>query len=217
MQIFIWLYGNYLFILQPMVNSTIKKKKCKCGKEGECSRFPTMGFDGYFYLHAPEEIKLRQGLKAKRTYQNRLQRQKKTLLSRKLHEADKMVKEGENGQETAVITPQWQWFLDRREELTGFCSCGCGTLSSKKDDKYFHCSIAHILQKSKVKSMALHPLNWIELNFWDGHHSNFDNQSNELWEGMACWDEIVFKFKKMYPEIPDYEKRWIPQILLNQI
>lgn len=196
--------------------STIKvNNHCQC--KPDCPLWKSRGFGKYNYNHAPEELKLKMGEKAKRSWQNRATKQKKAILSRKLHEADKMVKERENGQETPLITPQWQWFLDRRDELTGFCSCGCGTLSSKKDDKYFHCSIAHILQKSKVKSMALHPLNWIELNFWDGHHSNFDNQSNELWEGMACWDEIVFKFKKMYPEIPDYEKRWIPQILLNQI
>ena len=194
-----------------MAFSTIIKKKCKC-KEG-CPKWPSFGFDGYFYSHAPQEIKDRQGEKAKKSYQSRLNRAKKGVLSRKLHDAQKEA----DGQETPKITPQRQWFLYRRKELTGICQCGCGTPSSKNDDKYFHCSIAHILPKSKVKSMALHPLNFIELNFWDGCHANFDNRSSDLWEGMGCWHEIVYKFKKMYPEIPDYEKRWIPQILLNQI
>lgn len=197
-----------------MTYSTIKKNKCKCGK---CNYYPTLGFDGYFYLHAPEEIKERQGVKAKRSYQNKAKRQRQAVLSRKLHEVSKTVAEKISAKNEAEITPHRQWFLDRRKEMKGFCVCGCSRWSSKKDDKYFHCSIAHILEKSKVKSMALHPLNWIELNFWDGCHGNFDNRSSELWEGMACWDEIVFKFKTMYPLIPDYEKRWIPQVLLNTL
>ncbi len=198
-----------------MAYSTITPKKCKC--KPDCPQWPTTSFGGYFYLHAPDEIKSAQGEKARRCYQNKAKRQRESVLSRNLHKAANDAQKQESATNEAEITPQRQWFLERRKEMSGFCVCGCGKWSSKRDDKYFHCSIAHILPKAKVKSVAQHPLNWIELNFWDGCHSNFDNKSSDDWENMACWDEIVWKFKQMYPLIPDYEKRWIPQVLLNTL
>lgn len=106
-----------------------------------------------------------------------------------------------------------QWFLDRRKEMTGVCECGCGKPSSKKDDQWFKSSIAHILPKSKVKSVATHPLNWIEMNHWDGCHTNMDNKGSDLWPNMACWDIIVQRFLLMYPSINPKERRHIPQVL----
>jgi hypothetical protein len=38
-----------------MRNSTIKIKKCKCSED--CDKYPTMGYAGYYYSHAPDVIK----------------------------------------------------------------------------------------------------------------------------------------------------------------
>ena len=191
-------------------NSIIKQKKCKCGT---CDKYPRIGYNGYCSVKCmPEDVQQMGKWKNKAIH-----KRNKAVLSTISRNVYKHLENSVSAEKTAVISPQMQWFLDRRKEMTGFCVCGCGLRSSKNDGKYFHCSVGHILQKAKVKSMALHPLNWVELNFWDGCHSNFDNRSSDLWEGMACWDEIVSKFKAMYPLIPDYEKRYIPQVLLNQL
>lgn len=191
-------------------NSTIKQKRCK---NENCQRFPRLGYNGFCSVKCmPEEVQ-----QMDKWNKTTVQKRKRSILGLNSRELYKHQLEVLSAKNEAVITPQRQWFLDRRKEMTGFCVCGCGLRSSKNDDKYFHCSVGHILKKAKVKSMALHPLNWIELNFWDGCHGNFDNRSSDLWEGMACWDEIVTKFKAMYPLIPDYEKRFIPQVLLNQL
>ena len=53
--------------------STIKKKKCKCG---ECDKFPTLGYNGYFSAHAPQEIKDKVGTKREVAQRNRNARNK---------------------------------------------------------------------------------------------------------------------------------------------
>lgn len=83
------------------------------------------------------------------------------------------------------------WFDDRQEELTGTCQCGCGRPSSKFDKKNFRSSICHILPQRLFPSVALHPLNFVERNFWEGCHANMDNRSMDLWPNMADWDDIA--------------------------
>lgn len=100
-----------------------------------------------------------------------------------------------------------QWFKDRRKELTGTCMCGCGQTTTKADDKFYKHSICHILPKAKFKSVATHKLNYIELSFWDGCHSNMDNRSMELWPNMECWPLIVERVQQMEQQLTDAEKR----------
>ncbi len=71
-------------------NSTIKQKHCACSPD--CKKFPTTGFAGFYYSHAPLDVKERMGLKAKKSYQNRREKQQKANLSRRLHDASKEVK-----------------------------------------------------------------------------------------------------------------------------
>lgn len=108
----------------------------------------------------------------------------------------------------------WDWFKERRKEMKGKCS-HCGNPSSKKDDDKFHFSIAHILPKSLFPSIATHPDNWIELCFWGNScHTNFDNSTIDLID-MNCFDEIIEKFIRLYPNIIPEERRRIPQILIE--
>ena len=110
-----------------------------------------------------------------------------------------------------------RWFLDRRKEMIGVC-VNCGRPSCKNDDKYYKFSLAHLLPKAYVKSVATHPSNFLELCFWGDNscHTNFDNGMLDLTQ-MNCWDEIVRKFQEMYPSISREEKRRIPEILLQYI
>jgi len=110
-----------------------------------------------------------------------------------------------------------RWFGDRRLEMTGYCS-NCGRRSSKHDDIYYKFSIAHILPKAYFKSVQTHPDNWIEICFWgDGScHTNMDNCTLDMIE-MACWNEIVIKFQKLYPLLTDKEKSRVPDIFLKYL
>lgn len=109
-----------------------------------------------------------------------------------------------------------RWFKERRNEMTGFCD-NCGGKTSKDDDKYYKFSIAHLLPKAYVKSVATHPSNWLELcHFGNGCHSQMDNKMLDLID-MHCFDKIVTRVSEMYPQIAQEERRRIPSILLEYI
>lgn len=109
-----------------------------------------------------------------------------------------------------------RWFEDRRKEMTGRCD-NCGGKTCKDDDKYYKFSIAHILPKAYVKSVATHPKNFLELcHFGNGCHSQMDNKLLDLID-MNCFDKIVERVTEMYPQIAPEEKRRIPAILREYI
>jgi hypothetical protein len=70
-----------------MSYSSIKRKKCKCSED--CNKFPTLGYGGYFSLHAPAEIKERVGTKKDVAKRNKNARNKASNLLHKDSEADK--------------------------------------------------------------------------------------------------------------------------------
>jgi len=109
-----------------------------------------------------------------------------------------------------------RWFEDRRKEMTGKCD-NCGGKSCRDDDKYWKFSIAHLMPKAYIKSVATHPDNWLELcHFGNGCHSMMDNKMLDLTE-MSCWDKIITRFVSMYPSIDKKERRRIPNVLLQYI
>lgn len=99
-----------------------------------------------------------------------------------------------------------KWFQARRKEMTGTCQCGCGTKSSKHEDDHFRSSAAHIFPQRLFPTIQFHPLNWVERNFWEGHHSNMDNRSMELWPNFADWDDIKEKFHILSPLLTEKER-----------
>lgn len=110
-----------------------------------------------------------------------------------------------------------KWFEDRRKEMTGKCVF-CGGKTQKHDDDTYKRSIAHLLPKreSMFPSIAKHPDNWLELCFYGNScHTNFDNGiiTWELLHDSKEWEIIVGKFKKIYPYIPENEKKNIPELL----
>lgn len=110
-----------------------------------------------------------------------------------------------------------RFFEEARKRMTGKC-WNCGAKSCKDDDKWYRASIAHILPKAYVPSVATHEKNWIELCFWGENscHTQMDNKMLDMTD-MNCWDTIVERFQAMYPYIAKEERKRIPQILLNYI
>lgn len=127
----------------------------------------------------------------------------------------------ERGDEKEIKPKQYnaeleRWFKERRKEMTGFCK-HCKGKTTKADDKFYKASIAHILPKRLFKSVATHPLNWVELCFWGNScHTNFDNNMLDIIE-LNCFNEVIEKFIAMYPSIDAKEKRYIPKTLLQYI
>lgn len=100
-----------------------------------------------------------------------------------------------------------KWFKARRRELIGVCQCGCGRPSSKNDDANFRASIAHVFPKAAFPSVAYHPLNFVERNYWDGCHANMDQQGLDKWPAMADFEDIKERFYILAPLLTD-EERW---------
>lgn len=105
-----------------------------------------------------------------------------------------------------------KWFLDRHEEMQGWCR-NCGAPSEKNKSSY-KCSIAHILPKAYFPSIATNIHNYIELCFYSNScHTNLDNSIIAI-EDLLCFPEIVEKFIAMYPNIAEAEKKRIPPSLM---
>lgn len=192
-----------------MTFSTIKRKTCK--EEG-CTRMPSIGYFGFCFTHAPQEIKDRVGNKRAVSIRNKA---KNALLTRKVHLVQKAVNKPKDDLNNELEL----WFLARRHEMKGKCVCGCNSKSSKDDDKYYKYSAGHVLAKSKFESIALHPDNFVELAFWGGCHSILDDKGYEYCKETKpiLWAIIVEKFKILYPNIAESELRLIPQILLDTL
>jgi hypothetical protein len=99
-----------------------------------------------------------------------------------------------------------KWFADVREKLTGYCQCGCGNISQKKDDMFFRSSCCHIFPKSKFHSIKFHRLNFVERAFFGGCHSQLDDRSISNWVNMADWYDIKRKFNILAPLLTEQEK-----------
>lgn len=109
----------------------------------------------------------------------------------------------ERGEDDSLLE---KWFQARRKQLLGVCQCGCAKKSSKYDNDNFRSSIAHVFPKAIFDSVKLHPLNYVERNFWDGCHANFDNRGMDLWPMYADWDNIKEIFHELSPLLTDEER-----------
>lgn len=103
-------------------------------------------------------------------------------------------------------TVKEKWFKARRREMVNVCQCGCARKSSKFEDENFRSSICHIFPQRLFESVQFHPLNWVERNFWEGCHSNMDNQSMDKWPLFADWEDIKERFHILSPLLTDEER-----------
>lgn len=184
-------------------NSTITQKKCKCSPD--CNLYPDLGFRGYSRFHLPEKEK--EILEVKKKRKNAL---KSDLI--KLRNTPDIVEGGKPPKDYAVLD---RWFKERQKEMTGRCANCSG--KSEKYSQMYKCSIAHLLPKKLFKSVATHPDNWIELCFYGNScHTNFDNHMID-WVELNCFDTVIKKFAKIYPDIAESERRHIPAVLMEYL
>lgn len=109
-----------------------------------------------------------------------------------------------------------EWFRQGDREATGKCR-HCGGRTCKGDPLYFKHSQAHILPKRLFPSVAAHPLNRIELCFWENNcHGNLDDGKLDLID-LNCFNEVIEKFIAIYPAIDPKERRHIPDILRQYV
>ena len=109
-----------------------------------------------------------------------------------------------------------RWFQARRKEMGGHC-LHCGEKTTKHQDQWYKCSVAHLLPKNLFKSVKTHPLNWIELCFWKNNcHANYDNHIIDITE-LNCYDLVIERFIAMYPDINPKERKYIPDVLLQYV
>jgi hypothetical protein len=113
-------------------------------------------------------------------------------------------------------TVLWEWFKERRTEMTGKCQ-HCQGKTERDSGGRFHYSIAHLFCKAYYPSIATHPENWLELCYYNNScHTNLDNSHLSL-SDLNCFDEVVRKFCILYPLMKREEKRRVPPFLLQYL
>lgn len=99
-----------------------------------------------------------------------------------------------------------EWFQGCRQEMTGYCQCGCGNESQKWSEATFGFSIAHIFPKKKFPHLATLIWNWVERAWIGGCHSVMDEAGMDKWPGMADWETIKEKVRLMEPYLTEKDK-----------
>lgn len=172
--------------------STITKKKCKCSEH--CDKWPSMGYSGFYSLHAPQELKDKIGSKnkvAKRNKNNRM------ALGRKLmHEQDK-------------VDPDKKlmelWFAKIAVEIRQHPYCWeCNAWIAPE---FYRSASAHIFPKTPnggFPSVAVHPMNYLILGASCGCH--YKTHRLDTFCQMAIWKEAVDRFKEFESLITESHK-----------
>lgn len=180
-----------------MAYSSIVKKRCKCG----CDKWPTLGWDGYFAGHAPQELKDKKGSKKQVSDKNRYARNKvRCLLPSK--EKDNLQELWFSMVANEIEKNPYCWetgdFIQKEYKLFG-------TNTVKNNYRNASC---HILPKSIFPSVSTHPLNFLILSASNGSHDK--THRLDTFSKMKVWPIAVERFKKIEPYIKERHK------LLNQ-
>lgn len=118
----------------------------------------------------------------------------------------KKIQEEKEAKESGEDQVMNNFFEAMRKKLTGTCACGCGQNSQKQDDTFYRFCICHIFPKKDFESIKTNPLNWVERTFWQGHHTNFDEQGVDKWPMYEDWPVIKEKFHELAPLLTDEER-----------
>lgn len=179
--------------------STIKKKKCRCG----CDRYPTLGYGGYAYKCAPEQIIEKVGTKREVQKKNKANR---LALGRKLHKV----------QNEVTRKTLNEWFNDIEERHSdGGTGCACWECGSWIPPKFFRHATAHLLPKKTFKSVATHELNYMILGAGCGCHAKTDRLDQFV--RLRIWPEAARRIKVMMPLLPFEELQYISSQLLAEL
>lgn len=195
---------NHDFFRMQNRNSTIKKKKCKCG----CDKYPSFGYPGYFSAHLPEELRKAHPERYQKSRIKRNKAQGLNKISREVHSFQQQ-------KNWASITLKMlldTFYTEKRRKMTGKC-IECGAKTNVEDDKYYRWSICHIVPKSLVPSVATNLENWIEL--CQNCHEEFDNTFEKA-ANMKCFEEAKRKFELFKHLIPADELRKVSHYLTSE-
>lgn len=180
--------------------STIVRKKCKCS-EG-CKMFPSIGWEGYFSGHAPDELKEKKGTKAKVAARNKAN---KNALSRKLHDV----------QDQAERIDLNEWFNRIELKHSNGKGCYCMECGEWIPQQYMRHATAHLLPKKIFKSVATHELNYLILGAGCGCHQKTDRLDKFC--KMKVWPEALRRIRIMMPLLPFDELKYISNAYLSAI
>lgn len=181
-----------------MAFSSIQRKKCKCG----CHRWPAIGYAGYAAVCAPQELKDKIGSRKKVAAKNKANR---SALSRKLHIEQSFVDNKELN----------QWFADIERKHSNGKGGYCMETGDWIPQQYMRHATAHLLPKSKFKSVATHELNYLILSAHNGSHQKTDRI--DTFVKMKVWPEAARRIKIMMPLLPFDELKYISSQLLAEL
>ncbi len=182
-----------------MTYSSIARKKCKCG----CNRYPTLGYAGYSYNCAPQEVKDAVGAKRQVAIKNK---NKRMAIGRKLHKVQNEVRR---------LTLN-EWFLEiaDKHSIDGQ-GCACMECGGWIPFEYMRHATAHLLPKKIFHSIETHELNYLILGAGCGCHAKTDRL--DLFVKMKIWPEAARRIKIMMPILPFDELKFISSQLLAEL
>ena len=120
------------------------------------------------------------------------------------------------------ITPDFElkaWFDHRMKTCQPICAnCGIEAKWVNKEPylKLFKAAQAHLLPKRHFWSLKLHELNGMVLFAGYSGICNCHDVFDSSWDAaskMNIWEEVIRRFKIMYPLIPTVEHQFIPKQL----
>lgn len=178
--------------------SSIVRKKCKCSPQ--CNKYPSIGYKGYYYSHATNEIIEEVGTKRKVAIKNRNNR---LALSAKLRKVQKEV--------DGVNNDLKLWFSYHMHTSEKKCE-NCGADLSHYSEKDWRGSQHHIIDKSQINgcpSVATEILNHLVLCRWMCHPQWHTNYSNA--EKMPVFRLALEKFQLFKNNIDKSELHKLPK------
>lgn len=147
-------------------------------------------------------------------FQNRPLPQKKIYQIKKVSDkkAAKIKEQKQQGTDNELDL----FFNAMRKRCKGKCLF-CNEVTTYKNDELWRISIAHLLEKSKFKSVATHESNWIEL-CWNCHRKLDDGIITwELLHDSKEWSIIEEKLLEVLPLVAEHERKHKPYSKLIEL
>lgn len=186
--------------------STIKKKKCKCNN---CNKMPSIGYDGWYYLHAPEKIKEKQDAKTKK--------QRSDANEKKLSKVRSLINTEANIEGIVSYLNKGElqeWFEYHLANSNKRCE-NCGVSLAHYNRLDLRASQHHIIEKSPTNgcpSVATELLNHAEIGKWCCHSQLHTSNANMV--KMPVFPLLKERFLLFKDKIALHEIKKIPDCFL---
>lgn len=194
-----------------MAYSTIKKKTCRVP---DCTNYPGFGMAGFCYKHIPEEVA--QEIKVERDNARK-------KANARVADKAKLRKLGRLSHNENDLELFFKLQMNERLPICENCGSTKMTLKKLQNEGYqnlWKSCMAHLLPKRHFKSIATNPLNLMVLGSGYSGMCNCHDTYDSNWEAaskMKIWDEVVRRFKVLYPLVADHERQFIPDVLLKTL